>query len=105
MWRLLYDGGVDVVIAGHEHNYQRFEPQDPQGRRDPERGITQFIVGTGGTPLRGFPGHTASETLAARDSASFGVLKLALAPEGYEWEFLAAPDGIVRDAGAERCRQ
>ena len=48
LWEALYEGDTDVVFSGHEHNYERFAPQDPQGRADPERGIRQFVVGTGG---------------------------------------------------------
>ncbi|HSK85986.1 MAG TPA: metallophosphoesterase [Rubrobacter sp.] len=47
LWEILYAAGVDVVLNGHDHNYQRFAPQDPQGRADPEDGIRQFVVGTG----------------------------------------------------------
>src|SRR5207248_2120489 len=51
MWRLLYDAGVDVVLNGHEHAYERFAPVDDQGRPDPARGIREFIVGTSGGVL------------------------------------------------------
>jgi hypothetical protein len=48
LWEALYEAGADVVLSGHEHNYERFAPQDPEGRADPERGIREFVVGTGG---------------------------------------------------------
>ena len=48
LWEALYEAGTEVVLSGHEHNYERFSPQDPEGRVDPERGIRQFVVGTGG---------------------------------------------------------
>ena len=51
-WELAYDQGVDLWLNGHDHNYQRFAPQDPDGNLDPQRGIPQFLVGTGGA------GHT-----------------------------------------------
>ena len=47
-WRVLHDFDVDVVLAGHDHLYERFAPQDPDGRPDPTRGIRQFTIGTGG---------------------------------------------------------
>ena len=47
LWEALYDVDTDVVFSGHEYNYERFSPQDPQGRAHPERGIRQFVVGTG----------------------------------------------------------
>jgi len=51
LWEVLYSAGVDAVLNGHDHNYQRFAPQDPGGRADPEGGIRQFVVGTGGRSL------------------------------------------------------
>jgi Calcineurin-like phosphoesterase len=54
-WRVMYELGVDVVLSGHNHSYERFAPQDPDGRFDPERGIRQFVAGTGGAPITGFP--------------------------------------------------
>ena len=53
-WRPLYAAGVDVIVNGHDHDYERFAPQDPDGREDRATGIRQFVVGTGGTALRGF---------------------------------------------------
>src|SRR3712207_9448313 len=44
LWEALYAAGADVVLNGHDHNYQRFAPQDPEGRADPQRGIRQFVV-------------------------------------------------------------
>ena len=54
LWEILYAAGVDVVLNGHDHNYQRFAPQDPQGRADPEDGLRQFVVGTGGKKMYTF---------------------------------------------------
>ena len=48
MWDLMYANGVDVVVSGHDHMYERFAPQDPDGNADPASGIRQFTVGTGG---------------------------------------------------------
>jgi hypothetical protein len=85
-WRLLYAAGVEIVVNGHDHMYERFGPQDPDGFPDPVRGIRQFIVGTGGAPLY----HVAavkpnSEVIVT----SFGVLKLTLEQTSYRWEFIA----------------
>src|SRR3712207_6427254 len=44
LWEVFYEADTDVVFSGHEHNYERFSPQDPQGKVDPERGIRQFVV-------------------------------------------------------------
>src|SRR6185437_10164083 len=72
-WQLLYAGGADVVLNGHDHDYERFAPQDPNGRPDAARGIREFVVGTGGGVLRPFVTlHANSE---ARVAQIFGVLK------------------------------
>jgi 3',5'-cyclic AMP phosphodiesterase CpdA len=105
-WQALYEAGAELVLSGHDHVYERFAPQDADGRRDDARGIRQFVAGTGGaypTPLL-WP-HANSE---ARDSNHFGVLKLVLGDGGYEWEFLEAPNGDAEsgrrpDRGAGRC--
>jgi hypothetical protein len=100
LWSDLYNAGVDIIISGHEHFYERFAPQTAEGVADPDYGIRQFVVGTGGAPLapalRRVPN---SETLLI----NFGVLKLTLEPLGYKWEFLSADRGAVLDSGAGAC--
>jgi len=100
IWRLLFDHGVDVVLTGHDHNYQRFAPLDAELRRDQARGIRQFVVGTGGASQYPFP--SSSGATEAR-GAAWGVLKLTLAPERYDWEFLAIPGQAFHDAGSGVC--
>ena len=75
-----------MVLNGHEHNYERFAPQDPNGQPDPGRGIRQFVVGTGGAPLYGF--GAVEPTSEARDADTYGVLKLTLGSGEYGWRFL-----------------
>ena len=101
IWDILYDHGVDVVISGHDHDYERFAPQTPAGEPDAVRGIRQFIVGTGGDELRGFPSTSANSEF--RYNKTFGVIRLVLRAESYGWEFLAAPAGRVMDAGEGQC--
>ena len=48
IWQALYDAGAEVVLSGHDHHYERFAPQAPDGSSDPQRGIREFVVGTGG---------------------------------------------------------
>lgn len=99
-WQALYEAGAELVLSGHDHVYERFGPQDAEGRRDDARGMRQFVAGTGGafaTPL--FWPRANSE---ARDSNSTGVLKLVLGEDGYSWEFLAATGNGV-DRGAAKC--
>lgn len=98
LWRILYQAGVDVVLNGHDHLYERFAPQDPDGRADASRGIRQFTVGTGGAGL--YPAAAVRPNSEARVSA-FGVLKLTLVTDGYEWEFVSVSG--PRDGGSGVC--
>jgi hypothetical protein len=85
-WRILYGADVDIVVNGHDHLYERFAPQNPDGGRDDARGIREFIVGTGGASLYNFV--TASANSEARISNTYGVLKLTLQSGSYQWEFI-----------------
>jgi hypothetical protein len=103
LWEVMHDGGVDLVLAGHDHDYERFAPLRPDGRRDSDRGIRQIVVGTGGAFTRPFRRFTApgSEVKLAH---TFGVLRLALSAGGYRWEFLSADrPGAVLDSGSGTC--
>ncbi len=103
LWPLLAQGGVDLVLSGHDHNYQRWVPLDAAGRFSPT-GVTQFVVGTGGHGIRAF---------AARDDRlakgidvvplAFGALRLELNPEGARYEFVSI-DGHILDSGSVSCR-
>lgn len=100
-WDALYDAGADVVLAGHDHDYERFAPQTPSGAADGERGIRQFVVGTGGANLRGF--ETVRPNSEARNSKSHGLLKLMLGDGEYWWEFVPVAGGTFADAGHGGC--
>ena len=100
LWRLLDDRGVDVVLAGHNHSYERFAPQDADGRGNP-RGIREFVVGTGGTDLRTF--RTVIANSEVRDDRTWGVLKLTLQEKSYDWEFIPVDGQVFRDAGTADC--
>jgi hypothetical protein len=86
LWQALYDANADVILVGHEHNYERFVPQDPDGRADPLQGIREFVVGTGGKSHYGF--GTILPTSDVRNADTNGVLKLTLHPTGYDFEFV-----------------
>lgn len=101
IWPLLYEFGVDVVINGHDHDYERFAPQDAEGKADPAHGIREFIVGTGGAHLRKF--ETIQPNSEIRDAATWGVLKLTLHPTSYDWEFIGVPGSTFRDVGNAAC--
>jgi hypothetical protein len=101
LWRDLYAAHADLVLAGHEHSYERFAPQDPDGRADSARGIREIVVGTGGrshNPL-GF----ASPNSEVRNWDTYGVLKLTLAPGKYWWEFIPEEGKPFRDSGSGLC--
>ncbi len=100
LWEALYAADADVVLAGHDHTYERFGLQTPAGAADPARGIRQFVVGTGGGTLYAFA--TPQPNSEFRFSATYGVLLLRLRPAGYDWTY-AAVDGSVPDAGVGAC--
>jgi 3',5'-cyclic AMP phosphodiesterase CpdA len=102
LWQALYDAGVDLVLSGHDHVYERFLRMAPDGRPDPERGIRSFVVGTGGA--RHYPFVRAAPGSAYRLRQSWGVLRLTLRSDRYEWEFLNAGTGQSVDHGGEACR-
>lgn len=103
LWQLLDDNGVDVVLNGHEHSYQRYGPQDAYGRPDPN-GIVQFTVGTGGSTYGSLPeGELAANMVAGQDT-SFGVLKMTLLEGGYDFEFVTAQgEAPFSDSGQGDC--
>ena len=100
VWELLYQHGVDVFLAGHDHLYDRQAPQDPWGRHDPARGIREFVVGTGGATL--YQVVRPASNSEVRHSG-WGVLKLTLAESSYSWEFVPVEGGSFRDAGSGNC--
>jgi acid phosphatase type 7 len=99
-WTVLYDHGVDVVMNGHDHLFERFAPQDPSGRLDLARGIRQFTVGTGGCYLYKVVRLQPNSEVQA---SVHGVLKLTLRDGGYDWEFVAVPGSGFSDAGSGSC--
>jgi hypothetical protein len=101
LWQVLYDNGVDVIISGHDHHYERFAPMTASGARDDARGIRSFVVGTGGAAFYDVGSRRAnSEFVKTR---SFGVLRLDLSATSYQWQFITAPDGKVVDSGTANC--
>ncbi len=101
LWQVLYDNGADLVLAGHDHDYERFAPQTASGVLDNTRGIRSFVVGTGGKELNGFGTTRANSQL--RSSAALGVLALTLRPTSYDWEFAPITGHTLVDAGTTSC--
>jgi len=100
LFKILQAYGTDVVLAGHDHIYERFAPQNAEGRADP-KGIRQFVVGTGGEKL--YDLGSARPNSQARNGADHGVLKLTLHSQGYDWEFVPVAGGKFRDSGSGKC--
>jgi hypothetical protein len=101
LWVALYQAGAEVVLVGHEHNYERFAPLDPLGRVDQARGVREFVVGTGGKSHYPFGSPLAGSEV--RNSDSFGLLQLQLHRAGYSWRFLPAQGGSFQDSGTSSC--
>ena len=99
-WQALYDANADVVVNGHDHDYERFAPQDPAGKADASRGLREFVVGTGGAALREFVEIKANSVVRA--SGAHGVIRFVLRPAGYEWRFISTT-GEFSDIGSGTC--
>lgn len=102
IWAALQEARADLVLAGHDHDYERFEPMRADGARDPTSGITSFVVGTGGRNLRRF-GAIRSNSATHRDNV-FGVLRLTLDTGSYAWQFVDAATVKPVDEGNGRCK-
>jgi hypothetical protein len=101
IWDALYAANVDVVVNGNQHVYERFAPQDPNGQANPEQGIREFVVGTGGARLASF--GTVQPNSEVRNNTTFGVLKLTLHPTSYDWEFVPVAGQTFTDSGSTSC--
>jgi hypothetical protein len=103
LWAILQERAADLVLVGHDHNYERFAPQNADGVADP-LGIRTFVVGTGGVGL--YEMGAPEPNSEVRDDTSWGVLALDLAPDAYAFEFIPAPvpgGGSFTDSGVGAC--
>jgi hypothetical protein len=101
-WHDLYSAGADLVLAGHDHDYERFAPQNPDGQVDRRLGIREFVVGTGGKSERQFLKQAAANS-EVRNTGTFGVLRLNLHADGYQWRFVPVAGSDFSDSGSGRC--
>ncbi|MFF4573950.1 DNRLRE domain-containing protein [Streptomyces sp. NPDC001410] len=97
----LYDNNADVIVAGHNHQYERFAPMNPSGQLDTTRGIRHFVAGMGGASHYGF--GTIMPNSEARNSDSFGVLKFTLHAGSYDWQFVPEAGKTYSDSGTTSC--
>ncbi len=100
LWQIFYDVDAELVLNGHEHNYERFAPMNAAGQADP-LGLREFVVGTGGRNHYEFGTILANSEVD--DDTSFGVLKLTLRPTGYDWQFIPAAGSTFTDRGSADC--
>ncbi|MCC6223272.1 MAG: hypothetical protein IT201_07230, partial [Thermoleophilia bacterium] len=103
LWQALYDLGADVVLGGNDHVYERFAPQTPAGTLDLAAGLTEFVVGTGGSRHYSFADGILKGNSQARNDDAFGVLKLVLHPDSFEWQFLPEAGKTFTDEGSRPC--
>jgi len=101
IWSDLVAAHVDVVLSGHNHDYERFAPLGATGQLDPN-GVTEFVVGTGGKNHYGFVRAPLTGELVRNDT-SFGVMRMLLGPTGFSWRFHPAPGYTFSDSGSAAC--
>jgi len=101
VFQALYDAGAEIVIVGHDHEYERFGPETPNAVADPVRGIREFVVGTGGAGLYSFA--TPLPNSEVRDNTSHGVLKLTLSDGSYTWQYIPVAGNSFTDSGSGTC--
>lgn len=101
LWQTLYENGVETVIAGHDHIYERFSPQNPQGDKDEKLGIREFVVGTGGASL--YKIFNPIQNSEISNDETWGVLKLILKEKSYIWEFIPVEGKTFKDSGEDFC--
>jgi len=102
-WNDLYAAGADVVLGGHDHDYERFAPQTADGKPDAARGIREFVVGTGGKSHDLFSWTAGNSEI--RNWTTYGALFVTLHPGGYDWDFTPIPGETFTDRGSGRCHE
>jgi calcineurin-like phosphoesterase family protein len=102
LWDVLFHAGADVVINGHDHDYERFAPQDPEGHSDTAHGIREFVVGSGGKNSHRAMGEVKPNS-EVRNGDTFGVLKMTLHAKAYDWEFVPETGKTFTDSGSGTC--
>jgi hypothetical protein len=101
LWQALYEAGAEIVLSGHDHNYQRWTPQTPSGTQDDARGIREFVVGTGGK--NHYALGAPPPNVEASNDETFGILQLTLHPDSYDWQFLPIAGQSFTDTGSGAC--
>ena len=102
-WRILYKRGAEIILSGHAHRYERYAPLTPGGVRDPENGIRQFVVGTGGNSGGGEIYHKNAPGLQVVKLRTPGVLRLDLGADSYTWKFVPIAGKTFTDSDTDQC--
>jgi hypothetical protein len=102
LWQILMDYNADVVLSGHEHNYERVNKMNATGGIDTVNGIRSFVVGTGGKNKTPFV-STPIAGSQARNAEAFGVLRLILHPTSFDWKFVPEAGETWTDSGTQSC--
>jgi hypothetical protein len=100
-WETAYTHGVELVLSGDDHEYERFAPMDAAGNADPQYGVRQWVVGTGGFSHYTF--GTIQPNSEVRNSDTWGILKLTLHSGSYDWQFLPEAGHTFTDTGSTAC--
>jgi 3',5'-cyclic AMP phosphodiesterase CpdA len=100
-WRDLYAARAELVLSGHDHDYERFAPQGLNDTVDLKQGIRQFVIGSGGKNL--YPFKTVRANSEVRNNDTYGILKLTLQPQGYTWDYKPIPGSDFTDQGKATC--
>ncbi len=100
LWRILYEAGVELVVNGHEHHYERFAEMNGEGVAT-SPGLREFVVGTGGRDHYGFGRPLPASEV--REDSTYGVLKLTLHADSYDWEFIPIAGSTFTDSGSTNC--
>jgi hypothetical protein len=100
LWNVLYAYHADVVLNGHDHDYERFARQSPTGALS-TRGIREFVIGTGGRSH--YPWGTIRAHSQVRNNTTFGVLKMTLHSTSYSWRFVPVAGQTWTDSGTTTC--
>ena len=101
VWETLEDAGADLVLSAHDHMYERFAALNAIGQPDRKHGMREFVVGTGGGPPHKIVQHLPD--IEKVITFHWGVLRLRLSSNGYNWQFLVAPSARVLDSGSGSC--
>ncbi|HEX2625571.1 MAG TPA: metallophosphoesterase [Candidatus Limnocylindrales bacterium] len=101
LWNDLYAAHADLILNGHDHTYERFAPQDPNGNLDATNGIVEMVVGTGGKDH--YPFATVKPNSLVRDNTASGVMKLTLSSTGWAFQFVPEAGKTFTDTGTGTC--